>query len=502
MDTKLTIVRAAKREFGLAATGLIGALSIFVTTSAAQESEDLSNVIFEPVALSAALEPPALLERSSTSDSQALLKSVGQHLAAIETLKRPGASNFELIAELGALAVAYQGLDRHEDAIDALDEGIDLTKEDGGRDNIEQVPLLEQKAVSYLALNDIRRTDDTEELVYSLKERRYSPESREMYYATINLADWNTTAYYRENYGAGNRTLRRQRGVIRRVQRCIRTPSSAGAIDASTCGENPIFTGAIKDVFDQDINDARLRKVDRLYVRFQEALLDGGNVQLDMVIDIAKRIARLAFATKQEMDYERENYTYDPNYEGSRERELRNSAARMDESYLTGEKALQYAISAPRSVAGLRPEAMAAALLDLGDWQLVYGKAVGAEGAYKEAFQVLLDAGFSSENIDIALATDLPIAIPVFATHVYTRRSNGLRADAELNIRGYVDVSYTVDSLGNPNDVEFFGRSSKDATEVERLLNVQFGLMKFRPVLSGGNLTDSGPVQARYFYSY
>jgi hypothetical protein len=486
----------------IATRGLLGALAALPAFAAAQDVAELRDLIFEPVPLATALAAPRPIGPRPASDFDALSNELADRLADLERLERGDAPGPQIIEALAYLAVAYQGLDRHDDALETLDDAVDLTRDGGGRNNLEQIPLLEQMIPSYLAQNDIDSIDDTEERIYELKDRNFNAASRDMYYATINLADWNTTAYYWENYGAGNRTLKRQRGVIPRVQRCIRLPGTTPSDGAAGCEGNPIFTGEIKDVFDQDVNDARLRKIDRLYANYQEALFDGGNVQLDVVIDIAKRIARLAFATKQEMDFERDNYRYDPNYDGSREQALRNSPARLDESYLTGERALKYAIDFPSRVADFRPEALAASLLDLGDWHLAYGKAAAAGSAYSQAYDVLMEAGFSSENIDRGLATDLPTQVPVFATHLYTRRSTGVDGDAELPPRGYIDVSYTVDRLGNARGVRFLGGSSDSATAIERLLDLQLKSMKFRPMLEGGEIESPGLVEARYYYTY
>ncbi len=501
MDSTITAVRSLS-VLRRVTTGLLSCLMLIANAGMAQRVSGLGNLILEPVLLSSALDSPLDLTAVSATDTQALLDSISNRLAAIEALRRDGSSNPQIIEQLGMLAIDHQRLDRHEAAIDVLDEAIALTFEAGGRDNLEQIPLQEQKLASYLALDDIRSIDDTEELIYSLYQRSFGPLDRQMYYATINLADWHTTAYYRENYSPGSLALKRQRAVIPRVQRCIRRPGSLFGENASGCEDFAIFNGNIKDVFNQDIIDARLRKIDRLYSNYQNVLLESGNAQLDIIIDMAKRIARLAYATKQEMDFERDNYTFDPNYEGSREQAARNSPDRMDESYDTGVKALKYAITVPGSVADWRPEALAAALLDLGDWHLAYGKAAAAEEAYGQAYEVLLEAGFSAENIERALATDLPITLPVFATHLYTRRSTGRSEDAELDYKGYVDLSYTVDQLGNARGLDFIGRSDSDSDEIEKIIERQLRTMKFRPVLSNGQLTSPGRIEARYYYAY
>jgi hypothetical protein len=469
--------------------------------SAQQEPGGLGNLIFEPVPLAAApaSRPPA---SADAIDAAALELEVGEHLAAIEPLRGSRPDRGVLLDRLGALAVAYQGLDRHDQALEALDEAVDLARDIHGRNGLEQVPFLEQQIPSYLARADLKRIDEIEEEIFELRERAYDAGGRQMYYATMNYADWLTTAYYRENYGSGKRALRRQMGVVQRVQRCIAMPGRVNEDGTRACSENPIFSGEIKDVYDQDINDARLRKIDILYKDYQEDLIDGGLVQLDIIMDLAKRVARLAFSTKQEMDFERENYSYDPIYEGSREQALRNSPARLNESYLTGERALLYAIELPSAVAGLRPEALAALYLDLGDWHLTYGKAAAAEAAYGEAYRVLHEAGFSSENIDRALETGLPVPIPVLATHLYTRRSTGLGDDVPLDYRGHLDVAFAVDSLGNTGGVRLLAAAGEAADEAWRLLHNQLQTLKFRPVLDEGELVARGESRIRYFYMY
>jgi hypothetical protein len=289
--------------------------------------------------------------------------------------------------------------------------------------------------------------------------------------------------------------------VFQRLRNVLSRPPRALA-DTTGSNENPIFNGAIKGINKQDIIDTRLRRIDRLYVGFQDAVAERGGAQLDIVMDIARRIARLAFLTKQEMDFERDNHAYDPNYEGSLEQAARNSPDRMQESYDAGRLALDYLLGVLGSVDGVRPEALAAAHLDMGDWHLAYGKVEAATASYGRAYAALLEAGFTSPNVDKALATELPPAIPLFATHLYSKASAGLAPAAEVRFRGFVDLAYTVDALGNANGLEIVGRSEPDTERIEAMIRNQFKSLKFRPTLTGGELAAPGRVEARYYYSY
>jgi hypothetical protein len=231
-------------------------------------------------------------------------------------------------------------------------------------------------------------------------------------------------------------------------------------------------------------------------------MAEAGRGEFDIAIDIAKRIARLAHLTKQEMDYERDNFRYDADYEGSLAQTLRMSKERMDESYNTGRQALEHMLSLLRAADGLPPEAVAAGLLDLGDWQLTYGRALGARESYRQAWQALIDAGFTAANINRALTTPMPQRIPLFATHLYSRASAGLGPAAALEYRGYIDIAFTIDELGNAIDLEFLGNAGKDTERIEQLIEIQFRSIKFRPNLQNGELQRSGRIELRYNYSY
>ncbi|MGD8323212.1 MAG: hypothetical protein PVF50_02520 [Gammaproteobacteria bacterium] len=466
-----------------------------VGISAAQQAADISDIVFQPVLLDlvrgAEIEMGGLSER----DRQALLDAIDDYVAAITPLRDAGSSSPELIGRLAALGLTYQRLGRHEQAIDTLAEAIELTVVNGGRNNLEQIPLLEQQIPSFLALDDISSIDDTEDFIYELNSAAYGAGSPEMYEATIALADWNTAAYFIENYRSslGGKFRRIRTGVPVRLERALR--DTAG-------GTNPIFSGAIKGVDTQALVDVRMRRIDRLYKAYQDAMSESGNVRSDIVIDIAKRIARLAHLIKQEMDFERDNYSYDPNYEGSPEQALRTSAVRMDNSYDTGRSALEYLLDILNSAPDLPPAVIASAQLDLADWHLVYGKARAAERLYEESYELLLDAGIAGADIDRALAPDMPPMIPLFATHLYSKQSAGLQADARLAYNGYVDIAYKVDELGNGVDLEFLGSSGEDTDRIEALIESQFKSIKFRPVLRGGELRGSGLIEARYYYAF
>lgn len=480
--------------FRAALISLVAHLS-FAGVSAAQQAVDISGVVFQPVLLDLVRGVEIEMGGLSERNRLALLDAVDDYVAAIAPLRDADSTSPELIGRLAALGLTYQRLGRHEQAIDTLAEAIEMTVANGGKDNLEQIPLLEQQIPSFLALDDISSIDDTEEFIYELKAAEYRAGSPEMYEATIAFADWNTAAYFIENYRSslGGQFRRIRAGVPVRLERSIRD---------TTGGTNPIFSGAIKGVDSQALVDVRMRRIDRLYKAYQDAMAENGNVRSDIVIDIAKRIARLAHLIKQEMDFERDNYSFDPNYEGSPEQALRMSSVRMDNSYDTGRSALEYLLDVLNSAQDLPPAVIAAAQLDLADWHLAYGKARAAQRLYEDAYELLEDAGIASADIDRALAPDMPPMIPLFATHLFSKESAGLQPDAQLAYNGYIDIAYTVDELGNGVDLEFLENSGEGADRIEALIASQFKAIKFRPVLRRGEPSESERIEVRYFYAF
>lgn len=507
-NTITTNSRCAGWRCRAAVAGLV--LFTFPHLVLSQPGEDLSKIVFDPVLLSTVAGLPVDFERRSARVTRALVAEADRLSADADRRLSRESANAELVELLARLGLTYQQLDRHSDALETFDTAIALTIDLSGRENLEQIPLHEQKIPSYLELGDLSAIDDTEDFIYTLKESAYAPASRQMYYATINLADWNTAAYFLENYrDADGRGFGRLRTILQRSTRDIRTPGSRTDQRseeeiriADTGGLNAILSGEARGISKLDIIDPRLRRIDRLYTSYQNAMRDAGRGEFDISIDIAKRIARLAHLTKQEMDYERDNFRYDAEYEGSLAQTLRMSKERMDESYNTGRQALEHMLSLLGAADGLPPEALAAGLLDVGDWHLTYGRVPAAREAYRQAWDRLIDAGFTVANINRALATPMPQRVPLFATHLYSRATAGLGPAAELDYRGYIDIAFTIDELGNPVDLEFLGNAGEDTERIEQLIEIQFRSIKFRPVLQDAELQRSGRIELRYNYSY
>jgi len=425
--------------------------------------------------------------------------------------------NFELLEQYLSLGDANQSLGRHEEAIAHYDSALQIMKIQDGLHNMDQLIITEKIIQSYIAMGDLGNSTRWQEYEHYLHQQNYEPGSTEMVRATNELADWYISSFFMQNFQRENRgmdiMLSTQQQVERMANPAIGQELQWGGVENTMRMSNQspltyidptmeaIFNGDIRDLAPRDVEDVRLLRVSSLYEDSQRDIIASDSPSLDSIAQIARRIAGLSYITKQEVDYENYINTFIPNYENSRVQEYRLSQNRLDQSYESGRNALRYIIDIMRTVEA--PSRMlGAALIEMGDWNLAYGRVQAAQGYYVEAYDELASAGFTAQQIDSSLNLAIPRQIPRSATHPYTRRSSGLPLNAELEYRGYIDVSFELDDVGNPQKVEFTGNERPESRQIEQILGNYLRMAKFRPHFADGELVNQGRVDLRYYYSY
>ena len=96
----------------------------------------------------------------------------------------------------------------------------------------------------------------------------------------------------------------------------------------------------------------------------------------------------------------------------------------------------------------------------------------------------------------------MPLRIPLFATHLYSPASAGLGPAADPGHRGYVDIAFTVDELGNAVSLRFLGNSGGETKRIEDIIETQFRSIKFRPTFRDGELHSTTDVELRFNFAY
>lgn len=496
-------------------------MTIFAGSVFAQVLFDSSNLIFEitlPTDTSITLFTD---NEASDEENLALLESIARYKEAINNIQLTvnDPYNFELLEEYTSLGDAYRSLGQHEEAISHYDSAIQISKINGGLYNLDQLPLLEKIIQSYLALGDMDNAGLWHEYSHYLHLENYDAADPEMVNATFSLTKWYIANFFRSNFQSPNQNLQMVENQLSRTARATSAMNENDSLINSFMA-NPnnaqfenILNGNIRGVTPRDIEHPLLLKVGSIYEDLQENIYAADQPDVGSIVQTARRIAELSFITKQEMDFERQNPNLNLNYANSRVRAYRNSQQRMDQSYNSGRNALEYIVNLLRAVEA-RPGFLASALIELGDWHLAYGKIPAAQTAYEDAYRVMVeDMGLSAEAADQAFNNPVPYQIPRMATHMFTRRSAGLSNDIDLDYQGYFDVSFTIDSQGNADDIVFLAsnmddvQNEEDTTEdlawrIQSLIQSKLKLAKFRPYFNQQTLVSPGQVKLRYYYAF
>ncbi len=512
-----SIYMASKASLKLVIIFLMG-LSAAATYS--QALFDPSNLIFEIRLPTDSLIPLPSNEEIYSEENINLLRTIERYKDAINNIQLNTSDpyDFELLEEFTGLGDAYRSLGQHEEAISHYDSAIQINKIQGGLYNLNQLPLLEKIIQSYLALGDLENAGLWHEYSHYLHLENYSAADPEMVNATFALTKWYIANFFRSNFQSPRQNLQM---VMNQTSRPTRATSEMiddnSAINRFMSNPNNaqfenILNGNIRDIGPRDIEHPLLLKVGSIYEDLQYNIYAAEQPDVGSIVQTARRIAELSFITKQEMDFERQNPNSNWNYANSRVRAYRNSQQRLNQSYDSGKNALEYVITLLKAVEA-RPEFLASALIELGDWHLAYGKIPSAQNTYQEAYAVMQDEmSMSVEAVNQVFNSPLPLQIPRMATHMFTRRSAGISEDATLNYQGYVDVSFTIDNQGNADDIVFLASSMDDYQDeedalqeiwsIQSLIQSKLKLAKFRPHFNNQTLMGQGQVNLRYYYAY
>jgi hypothetical protein len=130
-------------------------------------------------------------------------------------------------------------------------------------------------------------------------------------------------------------------------------------------------------------------------------------------------------------------------------------------------------------------------IVELADWDLLYGQRTLAMDLYVETHEFLVQQGVAQRAIDAIFAPAAPIALPTFEPSL-------LSAERAQGSTGHVDVAFEVTPFGTTRRIRILG-TTRDASKAEEHRLARWVLeTHFRPRLAGGELTASR-VAMRHF---
>jgi TonB family protein len=430
---------------------LLGSLLLLQGSQALAASE----VRFHAVTLATATQLPlqtderALQLNSASFAAFEQLQPAAELQQAIQQLELGGEHSSPQLAELAfELGKALHAEGRYRDASKAYERAWQLLRQQAGLQAASQIPLLQARIESLLAMQDPLTADQLQQQLLDLQERHHADDALALAEARLAWADWNIR-YYLELQSR-------------------RLPG--GRTDVET-----------------DALNARLGQAFRYYHQGLALLEANDGTGIDeWKIEVERRIAALTLMAN------REHQRHAPTLMAKHGMRSRQAALRSNNEALVehGSSALQRAID--YSVEQQDAAAVALRTLELGDWYLLVHDLDAAHARYAEAAALLQQAGLPAEAQTQLLQPGLPVHDPVAELQAQLQQQDA------AGYEGFIDVSFTVDHSGRALAPRIVANSSDDPA-LERQLLRRIRNESFRP-LAGADKAAS-EVTLRYFFT-
>ncbi len=297
-----------------------------------------------------------------------------------------------LSEQLTGLGVAYQEQGLYEEAVKVFKRAVHVSRINNGLYSAEQIPLLQRLISALMANGDYETADERQYYLYRVQRELYEPNAPQMSLAMLERARWEEQAYYLSVGETAFTRLLTMWELYRRALTSIAEREGSHSLQLL-----------------QPLNG--LLQTQYLISTYQGE--SSGGIQIGGPAQ--------------------------PNPDEGRFNMVRASNYRQGQSV----------ISAMREVhQHNEPESSplpAEALVDLGNWHMWHQKRESAVLTYQEAWDEL--AAMEDSEVLLAHYFGKPHLLPELSG--YNRD-----LEAPANIRGYVEVSFTVNTRGRVEDLE------------------------------------------------
>jgi tetratricopeptide (TPR) repeat protein len=422
----------------------------------------------QPGAAGVGTRPSAPLggDELSAASRAELLETVAKQLDEIkEERDRNGERSPTLIGELAALASSYQALGEHDSAISALKDAVQIARMSFGLHSLDQADLVTSVVESRRAEGDYGDAAAQRQYLRELAGRN-SDDPR-----VVGIL----SGLAASEMGDANRLL----GVPAPSQILV---SSGGDVDGTGGAHVPLppMTPALDALYTARGDYlAALQATKKTGAASPADVLALGDALVDTVY--------FEFAHPEvhsPVGLAKWHGMWPARAPGSRYPGL---------SYV-GRRFLQAKVQDSVNF-GRSTTDVARAVIELGDWYLLFGEYGRALDTYESARHLLVERGVPGERIDGILSPELAPILPVLPDTIA-----GNRADHAF--RGYIDASLEITRFGDVKRVEIIGASPAASKAIERDLRRYLSACVFRPRFLNGELARSDRYSGRFYFYY
>lgn len=354
----------------------------------------------------------------------------------------------KVLQELGEL---YRQQGTYQEAEDAFERAVQVSRINNGLDSLDQVPLVHELIDSHLAQGEWEKADQYQNYLFYINSKLYGTDDPRMLPVLYDLARWNLRVF-NHHYGDA---------VGMRLMDAYTLFKTATAIVGMHFGkDDERYIAYLKDMAGSAY----------LVSRNQSLIQDSGRPDY--------RSAQAMFADRMSQ--------IDPiNALGYREGE--DALKRVVEHFADREGAeFQYAT----------------ALVDLGDWYLVFERRRAAEEQYRQAYDLLASLDGGEEKIAETFGQVVPL--PSFAGPVgeLALQPDYQSMNPDALRSGYADVSVSVNAFGQVSEVTVLTEETPENERIYTLLRRKVRATVFRPPVQDGAMIRSEDSRFRYRYWY
>ena len=381
----------------------------------------------------------------------ARLEAIDNYNAVIADLEGDGGAwNGSLVEELTSLGTLLQQQGSHEEAIKVFDRAVHINRISLGLHSVEQVPAIESKIQSYLALNQWQDADLTFEYLYYIQRRAYGTRDPRLIPVLNSIAEWNLRAFHLGHGEALGMRLNNALMFWNAAARMVKTHFGP---------QDERFVTYLRGIASSSY----------LLSRNPEMMADLGRPEF-----------------RNELAVNRVHLGQSDSYESR--------------GYASGARALteilRYEIDKRDDVL-----ALADAFTNLADWYLIFGRRRAAEEQYSNAWRLLAN----QPNADALHKAYFGRIVPM--PSFVGERNRGYELDAvrqsdEPLDSDYADLIFDVTDTGVVRDVRTLSAETEDnKNQLSRLRRVVRS-SHFRPIIIDGipQRSENNVFRYRYWY--
>lgn len=400
----------------------------------------------------AMLAPEVVLDPEDDPEFIQRLDSIREYDQVVADIELTGGVwDRKLIEELTALGSLQQQQGYHPEAIETLGRAIHINRITTGLHTLDQIPSVEHLIESYMAVGDLEQADLYNNYLFYVQQKAYGPNDPRIIPVLDSLAKWNIYAF---NIGYGE-------ALGMRLSTAMILFSAAARMVGMHYGNN-----------------------DERYINYMKDIANSAYL-VARNPDLMAEVNRPENRNVQQMLRDKLN---------------ERRTTELPRGFSAGERALSTVVNFYRAQENSVNE-VAEALVELGDWYLLFERRRAATELYTEAWQLLSATEDGDSQLQQLFAQVVPV--PTFANQAANfADATTLVEDLAKRSSAYVDFVFDVTVYGVVRNIEMLSEASAENSNLLRQIRRQLRNTKYRPVIKEGRPVRSSGNHFRYRYWY